>query len=94
MSSTESSLDSSPPEAPPAHPEPAYQGPEFHEAVAAGPGLDPLVHADPYQPHLFYRAVRDHVLADGRIVKSGGKALALELEEKGYDWLRPEAAIA
>src|SRR5947208_1166420 len=35
-----------------------------------------------------------HVLADGRIVKSGGKALALELEEKGYDWLRPEAAIA
>ena len=57
MSSTESSLDSSPPEAPPAHPEPAYQGPEFHEAVAAGPGLDPLVHADPYQPHLFYRVV-------------------------------------
>src|SRR5712691_8948341 len=35
-----------------------------------------------------------HVLSDGRIVKSGGKALALELEEKGYDWLRPEAAIA
>ncbi len=33
-----------------------------------------------------------HVLADGRIVKSGGKELALELEEKGYDWLRPEAA--
>jgi Fe-S cluster assembly ATP-binding protein len=28
-----------------------------------------------------------HVLANGRIVKSGGKALALELEEKGYDWL-------
>src|SRR5213593_2022329 len=37
---------------------------------------------------------RVHVLADGRIVKSGGKELALELEEKGYDWLRPEAAIA
>jgi Fe-S cluster assembly ATP-binding protein len=33
-----------------------------------------------------------HVLANGRIVKSGGKELALELEEKGYDWLRPEAA--
>ncbi len=33
-----------------------------------------------------------HVLAGGRIVKSGGKELALELEEKGYDWLRPEAA--
>ena len=29
-----------------------------------------------------------HVLHDGRIVKSGGKELALELEEKGYDWLK------
>jgi len=29
-----------------------------------------------------------HVLYDGRIVKSGGKELALELEEKGYDWIR------
>jgi len=29
-----------------------------------------------------------HVLADGKIVKSGGKELALELEERGYDWLR------
>ena len=28
-----------------------------------------------------------HVMADGRIVKSGGKELALELEEKGYDWI-------
>jgi Fe-S cluster assembly ATP-binding protein len=28
-----------------------------------------------------------HVLAQGRIVKSGGKDLALQLEEKGYDWL-------
>jgi len=28
-----------------------------------------------------------HVLADGKIIKSGGKELALELEEKGYDWL-------
>jgi Fe-S cluster assembly ATP-binding protein len=35
-----------------------------------------------------------HVIFDGRIVKSGGKALALELEEKGYDWLKPEAEIA
>jgi Fe-S cluster assembly ATP-binding protein len=32
-----------------------------------------------------------HVLFDGRIVKSGGKALALELEEKGYDWIKAEA---
>ncbi|MBI4535716.1 MAG: Fe-S cluster assembly ATPase SufC [Ignavibacteriae bacterium] len=29
-----------------------------------------------------------HVLVDGRIVKSGGKELALKLEEKGYDWVR------
>ena len=34
-----------------------------------------------------------HVLAAGRIVKSGGKDLALELEEKGYDWLRSEVAV-
>ncbi|MCO6492918.1 MAG: Fe-S cluster assembly ATPase SufC [Phaeodactylibacter sp.] len=32
-----------------------------------------------------------HVLQGGRIVKSGDKNLALELEEKGYDWLREEA---
>ncbi len=31
-----------------------------------------------------------HVLMDGRIVKTGGKDLALELEAKGYDWLREE----
>jgi Fe-S cluster assembly ATP-binding protein len=30
-----------------------------------------------------------HVLVDGRIVKSGGKDLALELEAKGYDWILP-----
>ena len=29
-----------------------------------------------------------HVLMDGRIVRSGGRELALELEEKGYDWIR------
>ena len=33
-----------------------------------------------------------HVLADGRIVKSGDKSLALELEEKGYGWLEDEVA--
>jgi Fe-S cluster assembly ATP-binding protein len=30
-----------------------------------------------------------HVMFNGRIVKSGGRELALELEEKGYEWLRP-----
>ncbi|MDP2424296.1 MAG: Fe-S cluster assembly ATPase SufC [Bacteroidales bacterium] len=29
-----------------------------------------------------------HVLFDGRIVKSGGRELAIELEEKGYEWIR------
>ena len=33
-----------------------------------------------------------HVLYDGRIVKSGRKELALELESKGYDWIKSEAA--
>jgi len=32
-----------------------------------------------------------HVLSAGRIVKSGGKELALELEERGYEWLEDEA---
>jgi len=35
---------------------------------------------------------RVHVLLDGRIVKSGGKDLALELEEKGYAWIEEEIA--
>jgi len=32
-----------------------------------------------------------HVMVQGRIVRSGGKELALELEEKGYDWTRDHA---
>lgn len=35
-----------------------------------------------------------HVMYDGRIVKSGDKTLALELEEKGYEWLSQEFATA
>ena len=34
-----------------------------------------------------------HVLAEGKMVKSGGKELALELEDKGYDWTREPAAV-
>jgi len=34
-----------------------------------------------------------HVLVEGRIVKSGGKELALELEEKGYGWIEEELAV-
>jgi len=32
-----------------------------------------------------------HVMVDGRIVRSGGPDLALELEEKGYGWIEDEA---
>jgi Fe-S cluster assembly ATP-binding protein len=35
-----------------------------------------------------------HVMYDGRIVKSGDKSLALELEAKGYDWIKQELATA
>jgi Fe-S cluster assembly ATP-binding protein len=37
-----------------------------------------------------------HVLADGRIARSGGRELALELEAKGYGWLEdaPAEAVA
>ena len=34
-----------------------------------------------------------HVLVDGRIVRTGGKQLALDLEEKGYDWITREEAV-
>jgi len=35
-----------------------------------------------------------HVLVDGRIVRTGGKQLALELEERGYDWITAQQAAA
>jgi Fe-S cluster assembly ATP-binding protein len=35
-----------------------------------------------------------HVMQDGRIVKSGDKNLALELEERGYEWVERETAVA
>ncbi len=35
-----------------------------------------------------------HVLSDGKIIKSGGPELALELEEKGYDWVKEEVEAA
>ncbi|MEY3689186.1 MAG: cysteine desulfurase, partial [Bacteroidota bacterium] len=35
-----------------------------------------------------------HVLYKGKIVKTGGKELALELEEKGYDWLKEEVTLS
>ena len=35
-----------------------------------------------------------HVLSGGKIVKSGGKELALELEKRGYDWVKEPAGAA
>jgi Fe-S cluster assembly ATP-binding protein len=35
-----------------------------------------------------------HVLSDGQIIKSGDRTLALELEKRGYDWVRQEAKVA
>lgn len=59
-----------------------------------GPNLGALVITH-YQRLLDY-IVPDavHVMYDGRIVKSGGKDLALELESKGYDWIKKIADTA
>ena len=35
-----------------------------------------------------------HVLSDGRILRTGDKSLALELENRGYDWVKQEASAA
>ena len=35
-----------------------------------------------------------HVLSDGKILKTGGKELALELEEKGYDWIKDDSSMS
>ncbi len=35
-----------------------------------------------------------HVMMDGQIVKTGDKSLALELDTKGYDWVKAEEAVA
>jgi Fe-S cluster assembly ATP-binding protein len=37
---------------------------------------------------------RVHVLSDGKIVKTGGKELALQLEEQGYEWIGEENGAA
>jgi Fe-S cluster assembly ATP-binding protein len=57
---------------------------------AAAPGIMLITH---YQRLLDY-IVPDfvHVMYDGRLVKSGDKSLALELEAKGYDWVKQELA--
>jgi Fe-S cluster assembly ATP-binding protein len=55
-----------------------------------GPGIGILLITH-YQRLLNY-IVPDfvHVMSEGRIVRSGGKELALELESRGYDWLKAD----
>jgi len=58
-----------------------------------GPGLGILLITH-YQ-RLLNHIIPDHVhvMYDGRIVKSGDKSLALELEKRGYDWVKQELAL-
>ena len=59
---------------------------------AAGRAIVMVTH---YQRLLDYiEPDRVHVLSGGRILKSGDKSLALELEKRGYDWIKQEAAAA
>ncbi len=65
------------------------EGVNAQRAAANPPGILLITH---YQRLLDY-IVPDfvHVMHDGRIVKTGDKSLALELEAKGYDWLKQPA---
>ncbi|MBP8256563.1 MAG: Fe-S cluster assembly ATPase SufC [Opitutaceae bacterium] len=59
-----------------------------------GPGLGVMLitHYQRLLEHIVPDLV--HVMYEGRIVKSGDKTLALELESRGYDWVKQELAIA
>ena len=63
------------------------------DGVNALRNKDPAILVITHYQRLLNYIVPDkvHVLYDGRIVKSGGKELALELEEKGYGWIEAEA---
>ena len=64
------------------------------EGVNAMRGPDRAIVVVTHYQRLLNYIVPDfvHVLSEGRIVRSGGKELALELEEKGYGWLEPVEA--
>jgi Fe-S cluster assembly ATP-binding protein len=66
------------------------------EGVNAMRGPDRAIVVVTHYQRLLNYIVPDfvHVLSEGRIVKSGGKELALELEAKGYGWLEPAGAEA
>ncbi len=64
------------------------------EGVNAMRGPDRAIVVVTHYQRLLNYIVPDfvHVLSEGRIVRSGGKELALELEDKGYGWLEPAEA--
>ena len=64
------------------------------EGVNAMRGPDRAIVVVTHYQRLLNYIVPDyvHVLSEGRIVRSGGKELALELEAKGYGWLEPAGA--
>ncbi|MDQ5977314.1 MAG: Fe-S cluster assembly ATP-binding protein [Verrucomicrobiota bacterium] len=68
------------------------EGVNAQRASSVAPGILLITH----YPRLLDYIVPDfvHVMHDGRIVKSGDKSLALELEAKGYDWVKQEFAAA
>ena len=58
----------------------------------AGPDLGVLVITHYNRILNYIKPHRVHVMIDGRIERSGGPELALDLESKGYDWVREEVA--
>ena len=58
----------------------------------AGPDLGVLVITHYNRILKYITPSRVHVMIDGRIVTSGGPELALELESRGYDWVREEVS--
>jgi len=69
---------------------------EVAEGVNALRAPDRAIVLVPHYQRLLDHVVPDHVhvLAGGRIVTSGGRELALELDRRGYDWILEEAATA
>ncbi|HEX2901147.1 MAG TPA: Fe-S cluster assembly ATPase SufC [Bacteroidia bacterium] len=65
------------------------EGVNAQRASAAAPGIMLITHYQRLLEHIVPDFV--HVMYDGRIVKSGDKSLALELEAKGYDWVKQPA---
>ncbi len=61
-------------------------------AAGAETGVLMVTHYQRILEHV--RPDRVHVFMDGRIVRSGGPELAVELEARGYDWLEPAAAAS